>query len=320
MYSRFLCGNWQNHDHMKTTDRKVALVLASGGSRGLAHIGAIEVLEEHGFKITSVAGASMGALVGGIYAAGGLDAFKDWMKTVDRMKVFNLMDFTIGNGGFVKGEKIIDELQSIIPDKLIEDLPIPFTAVATDIRHRREVLFDSGSLYDAIRSSISMPSIFTPNRIGDMLLVDGGVVNPVPVNRVLRTPGDILVAVDLNGPYVHKPDDEPEEKKGRLRQRLEKIVDTISDKVLKEKVEASLPAKSEKEKEDEDDMGIVSILNQSSSMMIQTNADLTLQLYPPDILVRIAKNAYGTMEFYKYDEIVSLGRSKMEAALADVGC
>ncbi len=259
----------------------------------------------------------MGALVGGIYAAGGLDAFKEWMKTVDRMKVFNLMDFTIGNGGFVKGEKVIDELKSIIPDKRIEDLTIPFTAVATDIRHRREVLFNRGSLYDAIRSSISMPSIFTPNRIDDMLLIDGGVVNPVPVNRVLRNPGDILVAVDLNGPYIEKHDEEPEEKRSRLRGRIEKIVDTISDKVLKDKVEASLPTIKDKEKEDDDDMGIVSILNQSSSMMIQTNADLTLKLYPPDILVRIAKNAYSTMEFYKYDEIVALGRTKMEEALRD---
>ena len=256
----------------------------------------------------------MGALVGGIYAAGGLDAFKEWMKTVDRMKVFNLMDFTIGNGGFVKGEKVIDELKSIIPDKLIEDLPIPFTAVATDIRHRREVLFNRGSLYDAIRSSISMPSIFTPNHIGDMLLIDGGVVNPVPVNRVLRNPGDILVAVDLNGPYIEKPeDDEPEEKKSRLRQRIEKIVESITNKTTKEEVEASLA--HIKEKDDDNDMGIVSILNQSSSMMIQTNADLTLKLYPPDILVRIAKNAYSTMEFYKYDEIVALGRAKMEEAL-----
>ena len=298
-----------------TDSKNVALVLASGGSRGLAHIGAIEVLEEHGYRITSVAGASMGALVGGIYAAGGLDAFKEWMKTVDRMKVFNLMDFTIGNGGFVKGEKVIDELKSIIPDKMIENLQIPFTAIATDIRHRREVLFNRGSLYDAIRSSISMPSIFTPNRIDDMLLIDGGVVNPVPVNRVLRNPGDILVAVDLNGPYIEKHEDEPEEKKSRLRGRLEKIVDSISDKVLKDKVEASLPTIKDKEKEDDDDMGIVSILNQSSSMMIQTNADLTLKLYPPDILVRIAKNAYSTMEFYKYDEIVALGRTKMEEAL-----
>ncbi len=301
-----------------TEKKNVALVLASGGSRGLAHIGAIEVLEEHGFRITSVAGASMGALVGGIYAAGGLDAFKEWMKTVDRMKVFNLMDFTIGNGGFVKGEKVIDELKSIIPDKLIENLPIPFTAVATDIRHRKEVVFDRGSLYDAIRSSISLPSIFTPNRIGDMLLIDGGVVNPVPVNRVVRTPGDILTAVDLNGPYIEKPEEKQEHVKGRIRQRLDKIVDTIADKVKKDEVEAHLLSGSEnleKEKEDDNDMGIVTILNESSSVMIQTNADLTLKLYPPDILVRIAKNAYSTMEFYKYDEIVALGRTKMEEAL-----
>lgn len=299
--------------------KKVALVLASGGSRGLAHIGAIEVLEENGYTVTSIAGASMGALVGGIYAAGGLDAFKEWMKTVDRMKVFNLMDFTIGNGGFVKGDKVIDELKSIIPDKLIESLPIPFTAVATDIRHRKEVVFDRGSLYDAIRSSISLPSIFTPNRIGDMLLIDGGVVNPVPVNRVVRTPGDILVAVDLNGPYIEKPEDRQEHAKGRIRQRLEKIVDTIADKVKKDEVDAQLlpdPDNRDKEKEDDNDMGIVTILNESSSVMIQTNADLTLKLYPPDILVRIAKNAYSTMEFYKYDEIVSLGRRKMEEAIA----
>lgn len=298
--------------------KKVALVLASGGSRGLAHIGAIEVLEENGYTVTSIAGASMGALVGGIYAAGGLDAFKEWMKTVDRMKVFNLMDFTIGNGGFVKGDKVIDELKSIIPDKLIESLPIPFTAVATDIRHRKEVVFDRGSLYDAIRSSISLPSIFTPNRIGDMLLIDGGVVNPVPVNRVVRTPGDILVAVDLNGPYIEKPEDRQEHAKGRIRQRLEKIVDTIADKVKKDEVDAQLlpdPDNRDKEKEDDNDMGIVTILNESSSVMIQTNADLTLKLYPPDILVRIAKNAYSTMEFYKYDEIVALGRTKMEEAL-----
>lgn len=301
-----------------TEKKNVALVLASGGSRGLAHIGAIEVLEEHGFRITSVSGASMGALVGGIYAAGGLDAFKEWMKTVDRMKVFNLMDFTIGNGGFVKGEKVIGELKSIIPDKLIENLPIPFTAVATDIRHRKEVVFDHGSLYDAIRSSISLPSIFTPNRIGDMLLIDGGVVNPVPVNRVVRTPGDILTAVDLNGPYIEKPEEKQEHVKGRIRQRLDKIVDTIADKVKKDEVEAHLLSGSEnleKEKEDDNDMGIVTILNESSSVMIQTNADLTLKLYPPDILVRIAKNAYSTMEFYKYDEIVALGRTKMEEAL-----
>lgn len=302
---------------MKKKSGNVALVLASGGSRGLAHIGAIEVLEEHGFSITSVAGASMGALVGGIYAAGGLDAFKEWMKTVDRMRVFSLMDFTIGNGGFVKGEKVFDELKAIIPDKNIEDLPIPFAAVSTDILHRKEVVFDHGSLYDAIRSSISLPSIFTPNRIGDMLLVDGGVVNPIPLNRVARMEGDMLVAVDINAPYEEKHEPASPHKKGLIRQKLELIIDSISDKDRKkEAIEEDV--KVEEDTED-DDMGIVTILNESSSMMIQTNSELTIKLYPPDILVRIAKNAYSTMEFYKYDEIVSLGRKKTEEALAAAG-
>ena len=136
-----------------------------------------------------------------------------------------------------------------------------------------------------------------------------------------RLSGDILVVVDLNGPYEEKEEDgEPEHKKGRIRQRLEQIVDTVMDKVRKEEVDSELLPGTDDGKEDVDnDMGIVSILNQSSSMMIQTNADLTLQLYPPDVLVRIAKNAYGTMEFYKYDEIVALGRQKMEAALAAAG-
>lgn len=294
-------------------------MLASGGSRGLAHIGAIEVLEEHGFRIASISGASMGALVGAMYAAGGLDVFKDWMKTVDRMKVFSLMDFTIGNGGFVKGDKVIEELKSIIPDKNIEDLPIPFTAVSTDILHRKEVVFDRGSLYDAVRSSISLPSVFTPNRIGDMLLVDGGVVNPIPINRVARHEGDILVAVDLNAPYEEKHDIQSNRRKSLLRQKFEQVMNNIADMAGKDddgRAESSVP---EEKAEQDDDMGIVTILNESSSMMIQTNSELTIKLYPPDILVRIAKNAYSTMEFYKYDEIVSLGRKKTEEALAAAG-
>lgn len=297
--------------------RKVALVLASGGSRGLAHIGAIDVLEENGFEITSVAGCSMGALVGGLYAAGGLDEFKEWMETIDRMRVLSLMDFTIGNGGFVKGDKVMEELQSIIPDKKIEDLDIPFCAVSTDIRHRKEVVFESGSLYDAIRSSISMPSIFTPNRIGDMLLIDGGVVNPIPLDRVKRTEGDILVAIDLNAPYEMKKEEHWEFKRlAPVRKKLADLMDSITDKHKKEEVETAIQNNGY---EDDEDMGFVSILNESSALMLQANSERSIALYPPDILVRIAKNAYSTMEFYKFDEIVQLGREKTIEALTASG-
>ncbi len=292
------------------TQKDIALVLASGGSRGLAHIGAIDVLLENGFNITSISGTSMGALVGGLYAAGGLEAFKEWMKSVDRMKVFSLMDFTLSTEGFVKGEKIIEELKTLVPDIKIEALPIPYTAVATDIRHRREVVFDSGLLFEAIRSSISIPSLFTPHKIGNMILIDGGVINPIPLNRVQRKEGDLLVAIDLNAPYVEKPEtvDEKEEamaedeEPGILRQKFNELVERFHKDDVPENPE-------------EEDMSIVSILNESSSLMIQTNSERTIDLYRPDILVRIAKNAYSTLEFFKYDEIVELGRVKTLEAL-----
>lgn len=300
-----------------TGSKNVALVLASGGSRGLAHIGAIEMLEEHGFKITSVSGCSMGALVGGIYAAGGLEEFKEWMKTIDRMRVFSLMDFTIGNGGFVKGDKVIEELKSIIPDKNIEDLEIPFSAVATDIRHRKEIVFEKGSLYDAIRSSISMPSIFTPNRIGDMILIDGGVVNPIPLDRVKRNEGDILVAVDLNAPYEMKKEHQDQKRINPVRKKISDMIDSVTDKHKTEAVETA--TRNTVGYEDDEDMGMVSILNETSALMLQANSEKSIALYSPDILVRIAKNAYSTMEFYKFDEIVQLGRNKTSEALAAAG-
>ncbi len=253
--------------------KNVALVLASGGSRGLAHIGAIDVLLENGFNITSVAGTSMGALVGGLYAAGGLGAFKEWMEAVDRLKVFSLMDFTFSTEGLVKGNKVIEELKSLVPDIKIEDLSIPFVAISTDIRHRREVVFETGSLYEAIRASISIPTFFTPHRIDDMILVDGGIINPIPLDRVKRTENDLLVAIDLNAPYV----------------------------------------------DEDDEVGLISVLDDSFDLMMQINSQRIIDHYPPDVLVRIAKNAYSTLEFFKYEEIVAMGRAKTIDALTAKG-
>lgn len=286
--------------------KNVSLVLASGGSRGLAHIGAIEVLEKYEYNIISISGSSMGALVGGIYAAGGLDAFKEWMESVDKMKMFSLMDFTLSKDGIVKGQKIIEEIEKLVPDKKIEDLPISFTAVSTDIRHRKEVVFDSGSLYQAIRASISIPSIFKPHRIGDMVLIDGGVVNPIPLDRVVRTEGDILVAVDLNAPYAEKV------RHKKSVQQAEEEKSFFAKYIL-----SRFTDDDKEEKEEEESINYLTILNESSSLMIQTNSERSIALHKPDILVSIPKNAFSTMEFYKYEEIVELGRTLMEEALSD---
>lgn len=181
--------------------RRAALVLAGGGARGIAHIGAIEELESQGFEVHAVAGTSMGALVGGMYAAGHLEPFKEWMYTLDKYKVFGLVDFALSNEGLVKGNRVMGAMKELVPDVKIEQMSLPFAAVAADLLTGREVVLDHGGLYDAIRASISIPSVFRPIRRGSMVLIDGGTVNPLPLNRVRREPGDVLVAVDVSAPF-----------------------------------------------------------------------------------------------------------------------
>lgn len=182
-----------------TKKKDVALVLSSGGAKGLAHIGAIEELETHGYHISSIAGCSMGALIGGVYAAGKLEEFREWMKTVDKKKMLELTDFSLSLNHLVKGKKIIEAIMEFVPDVAIEDLPIPFCVVATDLKAGKEVLITKGSLFQAIRASISIPSFYEPVQRDGMILVDGGVTNPTPLNRVHRQPDDILVGIDVSG-------------------------------------------------------------------------------------------------------------------------
>ena len=170
--------------------QKVALVLSMGGARGIAHIGVIEELLRHNFEITSIAGSSMGAMVGAMYASGKLEECKEWLYSWDKRKMWELADLTLSRDGLVKGDRVMN----------IEDLPIPYVAMATDIVCDQEVRFDSGNLYDAIRATISIPMLFRPLRKDGMVLIDGGILNPLPLNQVHRTEGDILIAVDVNAP------------------------------------------------------------------------------------------------------------------------
>ncbi len=176
--------------------KRISLVLGGGGARGIAHIG-----EAAGYEIASVAGTSMGALVGGMYAAGHLEEFREWLCSMDRYKVLSMVDLAFSSEGLVKGNRVMKALKELVPEVRIEHLPLPFAAVAADLLTGREVVFDHGGLYDAIRSSISIPSVFQPVRLNGMVLVDGGTVNPLPVNRVVREPGDLLVAVDVSAPF-----------------------------------------------------------------------------------------------------------------------
>jgi NTE family protein len=278
--------------------KNVALALSSGGARGLAHIGVIEELEAQGYHITSIASCSMGALVGGVYAAGKLNEFREWMKTIDRKKMLSLIDFSLSLNHIVKGTRIIEAIMEFVPDMNIEDLPIPYCAVATDLKAGKEVLFNKGSLFQAIRASISLPSFYEPVQRDDMILIDGGVINPLPLNRVKRQEGDILVGIDVSGHDYKAQWDE--------QQRLTAI--QKSDTSLKTKIlDMLIP--------DNIDFNYYTVLSRASSLMIRQNSILMTQLMNPDILIDIQMNRYGTFDFDKSEKLIAIGRQKAATAI-----
>lgn len=276
--------------------KNIALVLSSGGARGFAHIGAIRVLESNGYNITSIAGTSMGALVGGIHASGKLHEFEEWVKGLDVMEVLKLTDISLSKKGFVKGTRIIEKMKEIVPDRNIEDLPIPYSAIATDLIRGRERIFNAGSLFDAIRASISIPTFFQPFSLGGDYFVDGGLVNPIPINRVKRQDNDLLAVVDVNAdiPFVKiEPSPEEEESWGKsYLRRIRKINDHAGKHIPENK---------------KDDIGLFNLNNRSISIMLNQIAALTLMNQKVDIMVQISRESFGTYDFYKAGEIIREG-------------
>lgn len=278
--------------------KNVALALSSGGARGLAHIGAIEELEQQGYRIRSIAGCSMGALIGGMYATGRLAEFKEWMQTIDRRKMLSLIDLSLSIDHLVKGEKVIDALKEIVPDINIEDLPIEYQAVATDWESGREVVFRKGSLYEAIRASISIPLFFNPIRRDGMILVDGGVLNPLPLKQSSEMAGELLVAVNVSGSFWGG---EPKIK--QLVEARRKRSRSLPMSILASLLPDGL------------DVNYLTITQRMCCLMIQQIAALSIQHYKPDVLVDIPMNRFGSFEYDRVDKISALGRTKMRKAL-----
>ena len=281
---------------MNTKD--VALALSSGGARGLAHIGAIEELESNGYHITSIAGCSMGALIGGVYAAGKLEEFREWMKTIDRKKMLELTDFSFSINHLVKGNRIIEAIMDFVPDIAIEELPIPYCAVATDLKAGREVVIDKGSLFEAIRASISLPSFYEPVQRDDMILIDGGVINPIPLNRVKRNDGDILVGVDVSG-HDYKSQWDEMHRLTEWQKNDNSLKAKILDKLIPDNIE----------------FNYYTVLSRTSSLMIRQNSILMAKLMKPEMLIDIQMNRYGTFDFDKSEELVAIGRQKTAQAI-----
>ena len=278
-------------DQMKTKD--VALVLSSGGARGLAHIGAIEELESHGYHISSIAGCSMGALIGGVYAAGKLKEFREWMKTIDRKKMIELTDFSFSINHLAKGTRIIEAIMEFVPDMAIEDLPVPYCAVATDLKAGREVVFNKGSLFESIRASISMPSFYKPVQRDGMVLIDGGILNPIPLNRVKRQKKDILVGIDVSG-HDYKAQWDEMHRLTEMQKQDNSLKSKILDMLIPDNIE----------------FNYYTMLSRTNSLMIRQNSILMAKLMKPDILVDIQMSRYGTFDFDKSEKLVAIGKQK----------
>ena len=285
-------------------NKKVALVLSGGGARGIAHIGAIEELERQGFQIHSIAGTSMGSVVGGVYAAGKMKEYKEWMYTLDRQKVLNLIDFTLSTQGLIKGDKVFARMKDFIPDTNIEDFPIDFVAIATDIIHHKEVLFRTGSMYDAIRASVAIPTVITPVKTNGTLLVDGGVMNNIPINHVKRIDGDMLVAVYVNADIpVEKPLVTAKEERQNRRAYLKKIKEFQQHLY---KVEPK--HKTEK-------LGFFNLIDHTINTMTYQLGRLMLEQYSPDILIEVSRHTCSTFDFYKAEELVETGRNAAKKSI-----
>lgn len=277
--------------------QKAALVLSGGGARGSAHLGVIEELLAQDYEITSVAGTSMGALVGGMFALGKMEEFRDWLCSLDKRKVFSLVDFSFGHLGLIKAEKVLKTMKEFTGDELIENLPIPYAAVAADIKNKKEVVFTSGSLYEAIRASIAIPSVITPVKTKDGILVDGGVMNNIPVNQVKRTEGDKLIVVNVNAaiPVTHPKKSEEKEKEDQ----------NIYQQKMKE-FTAHLQKINPLHKEEK--FNYLDLVGESISLMIHQIGQLHLKDYHPDRLIQISRDAAGTYDFYKAEELIEMGR------------
>ena len=326
---------------------RAAVVLGSGGARGYAHVGALEVIAERGFEVVTIAGTSMGALVGGVAAAGELEAYTEWARSLTQREVWRLLDLSITSpGGAIRAERIIAKVGEILDGAMIESLPIPYTAVATDINARREVWFQRGPVEHAIRASIAIPGVITPAVINGRVLVDGGLINPIPIEPTTAVSVDLTIAVSLSGmraagapatPVKESSEPRPrEEWATRLRRGAAEVFESDRVRAITGRLghgrgvgtEPMLPAYAVSEASQlaaeppaprPADVGVVDLLHMSFDTMSALISRYRMASNPPDVLVTVPSNAVRTLDFHRAAEMIELGRLLTTEALDQAG-
>lgn len=308
--------------------KKVALVLGSGGARGYAHIGAIQILNERGYEVSALSGTSIGALIGGLHATGTLGEYTDWVTNLSPRDVRKLLDPVLPPGpGLMRLDRVLAHMSELLDGALIEDLPIPYTAVATDIGARREVWFTSGPLEAAIRASISIPGVITPVMVNGRLLVDGGVLNPLPMEPVIGADADFTLAVNLAGPKDHSaltPAKESAEQRP-ANEWLDRFLKSASG-VWENDFVASMMARFSKGEDTEPQrpfdppppgLSLTDVTSMSLDTMSALVTRFRLAALPPDVEVTVPADAAKLMDFHRADELIELGRNLTIQALDD---
>ncbi len=281
-------------------NKKISLILGSGGARGYAHIGVIEELLLQGYEIKSISGSSMGALIGALYACGKLDAFKKWTLTLDLFEVAKLVDFSFTRTGIIQGDKVFQVIEEMVGDVMIEDLPIQFTAVATDLIKEKEVWLQKGRLIDAIRASVAIPTIFTAKKIGDRYLIDGGVLNPLPISPTVADDTNMTIAVSLSANTSKKYKIDIPKKEQDKVSGIQEIFFEMAEKT------EQLFAREKKNTFDE--MGMFDIMGRTIDIMQNAILECKMAGYSPDIIIGIPNDACGFYEFNRAYEMIELGK------------
>lgn len=290
---------------------KVALALGAGGARGLAQIGVIEALQARGLRIHAVSGSSSGALVGGIFAAGRLPEFRAKLEAMSRADFLRLLaDPALGGGGLFRGHRLVEAMREVVGDPDIESLPVAFVAVAVDLMRQREVWLRSGPLWTAIRASFAIPGLFTPAEVHGRELVDGGLLAPLPIAATRLSDAHRLIAVDMHGwpqrPAGAPPANGDADMVAEPRSRLARWVERQFDERLREAGE-------------DQDIGLSEIMARSLDTMQAQIARVQLALDPPELVIRIPRDACLFYEFWRAKELIAIGRAEAEKALDAAG-
>lgn len=290
------------------TKKTVALVLGSGAARGHSHLGVIQAIEDRGYDIISISGCSIGAIVGGVYAAGKLSEYREWALSLDKVGVIRLLDMSLFNGGYIKGDRFFEKIENLIGAPDIESLPIDYTSVAVDLLNQKEFWFQRGSLIDSMRASSAIPSIISPVSLNGQMYVDGGVLNPLPIIPSVSAGADYIIAVDLNGPadgLLKKEAEEFEPEESSAWWQTAKDLFSNDDD-------------GEKPKYSVESWGRLQTINMMFETMQESLTQYKLAGYPPDLLISIPKDISSFYEFWRAKELIDFGYDVTQKAIDDL--